>query len=65
MGRRSKKPTEDQFENLEAWIDFYNKNQNKYLTEETRDFSFISLIINDIIISLRQRTIWLFAHRRQ
>jgi hypothetical protein len=27
MGRKSKKPTEDQFENLESWIDFYNKNQ--------------------------------------
>ena len=32
----------------ESSLNFYNKNQNKYLTEETRDFSFISLIISDI-----------------
>ena len=32
----------------ESSLNFYNQNKNKYLTEETRDFSFISLIINDI-----------------
>ena len=29
-------------------LNFYNQNKNKYLTEETRDFSFISLIVDDI-----------------
>ena len=32
----------------ESSLNFYNENKNKYQTEETRDFSFISLIINDI-----------------
>ena len=32
----------------ESSLDYYNKNKNRYQTNETRDFSFISLIINDI-----------------
>lgn len=32
----------------ESSLNFYNQNKNKYLTEETRDFSFISLIVDDI-----------------
>ena len=32
----------------ESSLDYYNKNKNRYQTNETRDFSFISLIINDV-----------------
>jgi peptidyl-prolyl cis-trans isomerase D len=32
----------------ESSLDYYNKNKNRYQTNETRDFSFISMIINDV-----------------